>query len=139
MDIRAQIATVFHLDKCLGCHTCSVVCKNIWTDRKGAEYMWWNNVETRPGTGYPILWEDQEKYKGGWEVKNGKLGRMLRNPTYTGISPRFWGSMDMLGGRDEWVFWGTPNCGKGQPQQIGHTGHPAVPARFRGIRVGVRG
>jgi TldD protein len=75
----------------------------------------------------------------GWEIKNGKRGRMLRNPTYTGISPRFWGSMDMLGGRDEWTFWGTPNCGKGQPQQIGHTGHPAVPARFRGVRVGVRG
>ena len=75
----------------------------------------------------------------GWEVKDGKRGRMLRNPTYTGIGPRFWGAMDMLGGRDEWTFWGTPNCGKGQPQQIGHTGHPAVPARFRGIRVGVRG
>jgi TldD protein len=75
----------------------------------------------------------------GWEIKNGKRGRMLRNPTYTAISPRFWGSMDMLGGPDEWVFWGTPNCGKGQPMQIGHTGHPAVPARFRGIRVGVTG
>jgi TldD protein len=75
----------------------------------------------------------------GWEVKGGKLRRMVRNPTYTGISPRFWGSMDMLGGRDEWTFWGTPNCGKGQPGQVGHTGHPAVPARFRGIRVGVRG
>jgi len=75
----------------------------------------------------------------GWEVKAGKRGRMLRNPTYTGISPRFWGSMDMLGNRDEWTFWGTPNCGKGQPLQVGHTGHPAVPARFRGIRVGVRG
>ena len=47
--------------------------------------------------------------------------------------------MDMLGGPDEWTFWGTPNCGKGQPQQIGHTGHPAAPARFRGVRVGVRG
>jgi TldD protein len=75
----------------------------------------------------------------GWEVKGGKLGRMLRNPTYTGISPRFWGSMDMLGGPAEWKFWGTPNCGKGQPSQVGHTGHPAVPARFRGVRVGVRG
>jgi len=74
MDVRAQIATVFHLDKCLGCHTCSVACKNIWTDRKGTEYMWWNNVETKPGTGYPILWEDQEKYKGGWEKPNGVLG-----------------------------------------------------------------
>jgi TldD protein len=75
----------------------------------------------------------------GWEIKGGKRGRLLRNPTYTGISPRFWGSMDMLGNRDEWKIWGTPNCGKGQPGQIGHTGHPAAPARFRGMRVGVRG
>ena len=73
----------------------------------------------------------------GWEIKNGRLGRMLRNPTYTGIGPRFWGSMDMLS--SEIVPWGTPNCGKGQPGQVGHTGHPAAPARFRGVRVGVRG
>ena len=53
MNIRAQISMVFHLDKCIGCHTCSIACKNVWTDRKGAEYMWWNNVETKPGTGYP--------------------------------------------------------------------------------------
>ncbi len=66
MDIRAQISMVFHLDKCIGCHTCSVACKNIWTDRKGAEYMWWNNVETKPGTGYPQKWEDQDIYQGGW-------------------------------------------------------------------------
>jgi TldD protein len=72
-----------------------------------------------------------------WEVKNGKRGRMLRNPTYTGIGPRFWGSMDMLS--SEVTAWGTPNCGKGQPGQIGHTGHPAAPARFRGVRVGVKG
>jgi nitrate reductase beta subunit len=63
---------VFHLDKCIGCHTCSIACKNVWTDRKGAEYMWWNNVETKPGTGYPTAWEDQSKYKGGWEQNNGK-------------------------------------------------------------------
>ncbi|HYE26483.1 MAG TPA: nitrate reductase subunit beta [Clostridia bacterium] len=81
MNVRAQIATVFHLDKCLGCHTCSVACKNLWTDRKGAEYMWWNNVETKPGTGYPIAWEDQEKYKGGWEENGGELG--LRSQTKT--------------------------------------------------------
>ncbi len=72
-----------------------------------------------------------------YEIKNGRLGRMLRNPTYTGIGPRFWGSMDMLS--SEIVNWGTPNCGKGQPGQVGHTGHPAAPARFRGVRVGVRG
>lgn len=70
MDIRSQIAMVFHLDKCIGCHTCSIACKNIWTDRKGAEYMWWNNVETKPGTGYPSKWEDQKIYKGGWEKKD---------------------------------------------------------------------
>ncbi|MDQ4132702.1 MAG: TldD/PmbA family protein [Actinomycetota bacterium] len=73
----------------------------------------------------------------GYEIRNGRLGRLLRNPTYTGITPAFWASLDALGGPDEWVFWGTPNCGKGQPEQIGHTGHPAVPARFRGVRVGV--
>ena len=71
----------------------------------------------------------------GYEVKNGKLGRLLRNPTYTGIGPQFWQSMDMLS--SEIVPWGTPNCGKGQPGQIGHTGHPAAPARFRNVRVGV--
>ncbi len=70
MDVRSQMSMVFHLDKCIGCHTCSVACKNIWTDRQGAEYMWWNNVETKPGTGYPTKWEDQEIYKGGWE-RNG--------------------------------------------------------------------
>jgi len=67
MNVRSQIAMVFHLDKCIGCHTCSIACKNLWTDRKGAEYMWWNNVETKPGTGYPTRWEDQGVYKGGWE------------------------------------------------------------------------
>lgn len=70
MDIRSQVSMVFHLDKCIGCHTCSIACKNIWTDRKGAEYMWWNNVETKPGTGYPTKWENQNIYRGGWE-KNG--------------------------------------------------------------------
>jgi len=75
----------------------------------------------------------------GWEVKNGKLGRMVRNPTYTGITPQFWGGLDMLAGADEMVYWGTPNCGKGQPMQIGHTGHPAGPGRFANVRVGVRG
>ena len=73
MNVRSQVSMVFHLDKCIGCHTCSIACKNIWTDRKGTEYMWWNNVETKPGTGYPTAWEDQEKYNGGWEVVDGKL------------------------------------------------------------------
>ncbi|GAB3993762.1 TldD/PmbA family protein [Nocardioides marmoraquaticus] len=72
----------------------------------------------------------------GYEIKGGELGRLLRNPTYTGIGPQFWASMDMLS--SESVAWGTPNCGKGQPGQTGHTGHPAAPARFRDVRVGVR-
>ncbi len=67
MDVRAHMSMLFHLDKCIGCHTCSIACKNLWTDRKGAEYMWWNNVETRPGMGYPTGWEDQEHYRGGWK------------------------------------------------------------------------
>jgi TldD protein len=74
----------------------------------------------------------------GWEVKDGKRVRMVKNPTYTGITPRFWGSLDMLAGGDEWFAWGVPNCGKGQPMQVGHTGHPAAPARFTGVRVGVK-
>jgi TldD protein len=73
----------------------------------------------------------------GYQIKNGRLGRMLRNPSYTGIGPVFWRSMDMLS--SEIVTWGTPNCGKGQPSQTGHTGHPAAPARFTNVRVGVRG
>ena len=79
MDIRSQVSMVFHLDKCIGCHTCSIACKNIWTDRKGAEYQWWNNVETKPGTGYPGKWEDQDIYKGGWErTGNGSGGIRLK-------------------------------------------------------------
>jgi nitrate reductase beta subunit len=73
MNVRAQVSMVFHLDKCIGCHTCSLACKNLWTDRPGTEYMWWNNVETKPGTGYPTLYEDQEQYHGGWVLENGKL------------------------------------------------------------------
>ena len=79
MDIRAQIAMVFHLDKCIGCHTCSIACKNIWSDRKGTEYMWWNNVETKPGTGYPTLWENQDIYHGGWQLKDGNLKLRLQS------------------------------------------------------------
>ncbi|MCU0487092.1 MAG: TldD/PmbA family protein [Anaerolineales bacterium] len=73
----------------------------------------------------------------GYEIKNGKLGRMLRNCTYTGITPEFWNSCDAICNADSWVMWGTPNCGKGQPGQVAHTGHGAAPARFRNIKVGV--
>ena len=64
---------VMNLDKCIGCHTCSVTCKNTWTNRPGVEYAWFNNVETKPGIGYPQRWEDQRSWKGGWELRRGKL------------------------------------------------------------------
>jgi TldD protein len=73
----------------------------------------------------------------GWEIKKGKRGDMVRNPTYTGITPEFWGSCDAVCSQSEWVMWGTPNCGKGQPGQGAHTGHGAAPARFRDVKVGV--
>jgi TldD protein len=72
----------------------------------------------------------------GWEIKGGKRGRMLKNPSYSGITTEFWNSMDAICSRDEWTLWGTPNCGKGQPQQVMGTGHGASPARFRNIKVG---
>ena len=85
MDVRSQIAMVFHLDKCIGCHTCSIACKNVWTDREGTEYMWWNNVETKPGTGYPTKWEDQGEYRGGWETDGKEL--RLRSTSKKRIIP----------------------------------------------------
>ena len=73
-NIRAQIGMVLNLDKCIGCHTCSITCKNVWTSREGVEYAWFNNVETKPGIGFPQQWENQEKWNGGWVRKiNGKI------------------------------------------------------------------
>ncbi|SDN71135.1 respiratory nitrate reductase beta subunit [Actinomyces ruminicola] len=97
MKVMAQIAMVMNLDKCIGCHTCSVTCKQAWTNREGTEYMWFNNVETRPGVGYPKGWEDQERWHGGWErTASGRLvprsgGRLRRlahifaNPDLPGV------------------------------------------------------
>ena len=73
----------------------------------------------------------------GWEIKGGKLGRMIKNPNYTGITPRFWGSCDAICSRDHWSVWGVPNCGKGEPMQVAHVAHGAAPARFRDVQVGV--
>ncbi|MFE7030038.1 nitrate reductase subunit beta [Streptomyces sp. NPDC057621] len=75
MRVMAQMAMVMNLDKCIGCHTCSVTCKQAWTNRGGVEYVWFNNVETRPGQGYPRRYEDQETWRGGWELnRRGRLG-----------------------------------------------------------------
>jgi nitrate reductase beta subunit len=74
MKVRAQIPMVLNLDKCIGCHTCSITRKNVWTNREGQEYAWYNNVESKPGIGYPKDWKNQERWKGGWvRKKNGRI------------------------------------------------------------------
>ena len=74
MRLMAQLGMVMNLDKCVGCHTCSVTCKQAWTNRSGVEYVWFNNVETRPGLGYPRTYEDQDRWQGGWV--RGRRGRL---------------------------------------------------------------
>lgn len=93
MRVMAQMAMVMNLDKCIGCHTCSVTCKQAWTNRTGTEYVWFNNVETRPGQGYPRTYEDQEKWQGGWTLnKRGRLqlkaGGRLKNLFTIFASPK---------------------------------------------------
>ncbi|MGC8474397.1 MAG: nitrate reductase subunit beta [Candidatus Dormibacteria bacterium] len=74
MKVRAQVGMVMNLDKCIGCHTCSVTCKQVWTNRPGTEYVWFNNVETKPGLGYPRRWEDNQEWQGGWKLdRRGRL------------------------------------------------------------------
>ncbi len=73
-----------------------------------------------------------------WEIKKGKLGRMLRDPTYMGVTPEFWGRLDAVAGSGEWRMFGLTNCGKGQPGQHAHVSHGTSPARFRDVQVGVR-
>ncbi len=97
MRVMAQMGMVMNLDKCIGCHTCSVTCKQAWTNRTGVEYVWFNNVETRPGQGYPRRYEDQEQWQGGWTLdRRGRLrlragGRLRKlvtifsNPNLPGI------------------------------------------------------
>jgi len=72
-----------------------------------------------------------------WEIIDGKLGRMFKNPTYTGVTPEFWNACDAVCGPEEWRLWGIPGCGKGQPEQVAHVGHGVAPARFRNVEVGV--
>ena len=103
MDVRSQIALMFHLDKCIGCHTCSVACKNVWTDRKGTEYMWWNNVETKPGTGFPTKWEDQEAYRGGWQTDGKEL--WLKSTSKTKLIPNIFHNPSMPSMDDYYEPW----------------------------------
>ncbi|WP_421743350.1 nitrate reductase subunit beta [Cellulomonas sp.] len=93
MRIMAQMSMVMNLDKCIGCHTCSVTCKQAWTNRAGTEYVWFNNVETRPGQGYPRTYQDQERWQGGWTLnKRGRLklkaGGRLKNLATIFVSPK---------------------------------------------------
>ena len=93
MRVMAQMAMVMNLDKCIGCHTCSVTCKQTWTNRSGTEYVWFNNVETKPGQGYPRTYEDQDRWRGGWKLnRRGRLvlrsGSRLRNLLTVFASPK---------------------------------------------------
>ncbi|RNI23916.1 nitrate reductase subunit beta [Flexivirga caeni] len=97
MRVMAQLSMVMNLDKCIGCHTCSVTCKQAWTNRAGTEYVWFNNVETRPGLGYPRTWQDQDRWRGGWKRSSGgrltlrsgnrlwKLANIFSNPKLPSI------------------------------------------------------
>ena len=106
MHVKAQVAMVMNLDKCIGCHTCSVTCKQVWTNRPGTEYVYFNNVETKPGVGYPKRYEDQEQWSGGWTLdKKGRLqlkagGRLMK------LATLFWNphlpSIDDYG--DPWTY-----------------------------------
>ena len=123
--------------------------------------MYATNISLKPGkagslddliksTDHGILFEtnrswsiDQMRYNFqfsteiGWEIENGQKVRMVKNPSYSGITPEFWGSCDAICGESDWVSWGEPNCGKGQPMQVMWTGHGASPARFRNVQVGI--
>ena len=86
MKIKVQTAMVLNLDKCIGCHTCSIPCKNVWTNRQGAEYMWFNNVECKPGIGYPKKWENKQIHRAGWHLKQGKLSLKAGDQVHKGLN-----------------------------------------------------
>ena len=82
-NTSSQLAMLINLDKCLGCHTCTVACKNLWTNKPGREYMYWNNVESKPGEGYPRNWENMG---GGFHGGNPDPGQYPQNSDY-GVGP----------------------------------------------------
>jgi TldD protein len=73
-----------------------------------------------------------------WKIENGKRVKLYKKPTYQGYTPDFWGSLDRVAGPEEFVVWGTPNCGKGEPEQAGRTSHACSHARFANVRLGVK-
>jgi len=90
MRVRAQVGMVMSLDKCIGCHTCSVTCKQVWTNRRGTEYVWFNNVETKPGLGYPRRWEDNDQWQGGWELGRRSRLRLKAGGRLRKLLTMFW-------------------------------------------------
>jgi TldD protein len=106
---------------------------DIISDTKDGIYMETNKSWSIDGRRYNFQFSTEI----GYEIKNGKLGRLIKNPSYSGITPQFWGSCDAIGGLHDYVAWGVPNCGKGQPCQTMWTGHGASPARFRNVQVGI--
>ncbi|MGH7776470.1 MAG: 4Fe-4S dicluster domain-containing protein, partial [Candidatus Dormibacterales bacterium] len=90
MRVKAQVAMVMNLDKCIGCHTCSVTCKQVWTNRPGTEYVWFNNVETKPGLGYPRRWEDNDRWRGGWELDHKGRLRLKAGSQVEKLVKIFW-------------------------------------------------
>jgi predicted Zn-dependent protease len=98
-------------------------------------------LQIHESAGHPAeldrVFGSEAAYAGASFLTPDKLGRMLRNPTYTGATPDFWNSCDAVCNAEAWTMFGTPHCGKGQPGQVVHTGHGAAPARFRNVRVGV--
>jgi TldD protein len=73
-----------------------------------------------------------------WKIVNGKRTKIYKKPTYTGVTPQLWGSLDRVAGPEEFVAWGTPNCGKGEPEQVGRTTHACSHGRFANVLVGVK-
>src|SRR6478736_3941667 len=94
--VMAQLGMVMNLDKCIGCHTCSVTCKQAWTNRAGVEYAWFNNVETRPGQGYPRRYEDQKRWQGGWVRRQPRFGSQTRRSKRGGLTLRAGGRVRKL-------------------------------------------
>ena len=72
-----------------------------------------------------------------YDIENGSVGQIYKNPTYTGITYEFWGNCDAIASEDEWRLWGVANCGKGEPGQVMHVGHGVAPSRFQDVRIGV--